>query len=116
MKSYVLLGMVLMTQSLSLEAGGAGGGSWAPEVVTQKHAPLLPCSAAASSLVVNGQYEHYSGKRYQVLVLARHTETLEELVCYKALYDGEMWVRPAAMFTEEVCVNGQVLPRFRFVG
>ena len=99
-----------MTQSLS-----AIGGHDAPQVLAQKHAPLVPYSAATLSLVVNGQYEHYSGKRYQVLAVARHSETLEELVCYQALYDGEVWVRPAVMFTEEVSVNGQMLPRFKLV-
>jgi len=60
-----------------------------------------------------GQYRHYKGGEYQVLGLARHSETLEPLVVYQALY-GErgLWVRPAAMFCESVEVDGQRLPRF----
>ena len=62
---------------------------------------------------VAGIYRHYKGQRYQVLGTARHSETLEELVVYRALY-GEhgLWVRPAAMFVQTVIVDGQSLPRF----
>jgi len=60
-----------------------------------------------------GRYRHYKGNEYQVLGLARHSETLEPLVVYQALY-GErgLWVRPAAMWTESVTFNGQSVPRF----
>jgi hypothetical protein len=62
---------------------------------------------------VAGIYRHYKGQRYQVLGLARHSETLEGLVVYRALY-GEhgLWVRPAAMFGETVIVDGRPVPRF----
>jgi hypothetical protein len=62
---------------------------------------------------VPGLYRHYKGQRYQVLGSARHSETLEELVVYRALY-GEhgLWVRPAAMFSQTVMVDGQPVPRF----
>jgi len=62
---------------------------------------------------VPGVYRHYKGQRYQVLGNARHSETLEELVVYRALY-GEhgLWVRPAAMFGQTVMVDGQPVPRF----
>jgi hypothetical protein len=62
---------------------------------------------------VAGIYRHYKGQRYQVLGLARHSETLEELVVYRALY-GEhgLWVRPAAMFAETVILDEQPVPRF----
>lgn len=57
-----------------------------------------------------GEYEHYSGRRYKLIGLARHSETLEEMVVYQALYgEGNMWVRPLSVFLEEV--NGQ--PRFK---
>jgi hypothetical protein len=64
-----------------------------------------------------GRYTHYKGNPYQVLFVARHSETMEELVVYQALY-GErgMWVRPAKMFLETVTVAGKVTPRFKFVG
>jgi cyclomaltodextrinase len=64
-----------------------------------------------------GRYRHYKGNEYRVLGLARHSETLEVLVVYEALY-GErgLWVRPAAMFTETVLHQGGRVPRFAFVG
>lgn len=62
---------------------------------------------------VAGIYRHYKGQRYQVLGTARHSETLEELVVYRALY-GEhgLWVRPMAMFAQTVTVDGEPVPRF----
>lgn len=68
-----------------------------------------------------GIYEHYSGKRYEIIGLARHSETLEELVVYRALYDSEqfgnhaLWVRPIQMFLETVVMDEKEIPRFRFV-
>ena len=48
-----------------------------------------------------GRYRHFKGNEYQVLGIARHSETLEELVVYRALYgDGGLWVRPASMWTD----------------
>lgn len=62
---------------------------------------------------VAGIYRHYKGQRYQVLGTARHSETLEDLVVYRALY-GErgLWVRPAAMFAQTIVVEGVPVPRF----
>lgn len=63
-----------------------------------------------------GIYQHYKGNRYQVIGVAKHSETLEDLVVYRALYgDGGLWVRPYKMFTEEVVVNGVKKPRFLFL-
>ena len=77
---------------------------------------LPPFSAKAESIVIGGLYEHYKGARYRVLHIARHSETLEELVVYQALYgEGGVWVRPLKMFLEEVVVAGRPQPRFRFV-
>lgn len=61
-----------------------------------------------------GRYRHYKGRPYEVIGLARHSETGEPLVVYRALY-GEfgLWVRPAAMFTEEIEIAGRRVPRFR---
>lgn len=59
------------------------------------------------------RYRHYKGNFYEVLGVARHTETQEELVVYRALYgEGGLWVRPKAMFLEEVIVDGQSMRRF----
>lgn len=69
-------------------------------------------------LVLNGLYEHYKGKRYRVHGIVRHSETLEELVLYETLYEndlGKVWVRPKTMFLETVTINGQEVPRFRFI-
>lgn len=60
-----------------------------------------------------GIYRHYKGNLYQVLHLARHSETQEWLVVYRALYGQyDVWVRPLAMFTETVEINGKTVPRF----
>lgn len=70
--------------------------------------------------IKTGLYEHFKGKRYEVIGLARHSETLEPLVIYKALYkgdfpEGSLWVRPLAMFQENVSVGGRQVPRFRWL-
>lgn len=64
-----------------------------------------------------GEYEHSkSGKKYKVLGVARHSETLEELVVYQALYgENNIWVRPIEMFLEEVEISGAKVPRFKFI-
>ena len=55
------------------------------------------------STVKPGRYRHFKGMEYQVIGTARHSETLEEMVVYRALYgDGGLWVRPAAMWSEQV--------------
>ena len=60
-----------------------------------------------------GKYRHYKGFEYEVLGTAKHSETLEEMVVYRALYgDYGTWVRPLKMFQETVVVNGRQLPRF----
>lgn len=64
-----------------------------------------------------GRYRHYKGKEYEVIGVARHSETLEEMVVYRALY-GErgLWVRPRGMFCEMVEVGVRKVSRFEFVG
>lgn len=64
-----------------------------------------------------GRYRHYKGNEYEVIDLARHSETLEWLVVYRPLYgEGALWVRPYAMFLETVTVDGQSVPRFARIG
>lgn len=67
--------------------------------------------------VLPGKYRHYKGKDYQLMGMATHSETLEPMVVYRALY-GEygLWVRPAAMWNELVEVDGKMVPRFQYVG
>lgn len=66
-----------------------------------------------------GRYQHSkSGKFYNVIGVAKHSETLEVLVVYECLYDnpdGKLWVRPLKMFTEKVELNGKKVPRFKFI-
>lgn len=65
------------------------------------------------STIQPGRYRHFKGKEYQVIGTARHSETLEEMVVYRALYgDGGLWVRPAAMWSELVEGDGYRGPRF----
>lgn len=62
-----------------------------------------------------GKYKHYKGNLYEVIGVAKHSETFEEMVVYKALYQAEgenLWVRPKAMFLEEVEVGGKKIKRF----
>lgn len=64
-----------------------------------------------------GRYRHYKGKDYQVIDLARHSETEEWLVVYRCLYgDHSLWVRPLSMFRETVELAGEQVPRFSRVG
>jgi len=64
-----------------------------------------------------GRYRHYKGRDYEVIGLARHSETEEEMVVYRTLYgDFGLWVRPLEMFMETVEVDGQNVPRFNYTG
>jgi len=64
-----------------------------------------------------GLYRHYKGGRYRVLGTVRHSETLEPMTLYRALYGQQgLWVRPANLFGQTVIVHGRELPRFERVG
>lgn len=64
-----------------------------------------------------GRYRHFKGNEYQIIGIARHSETLEPMVVYRALYgEGGLWVRPASMWTERVERNGYSGPRFVYLG
>ncbi len=64
-----------------------------------------------------GRYRHFKGKEYEVLGVARHSETEEELVVYRALYgDFGLWVRPMSMWTETVERDGKTFRRFTYIG
>lgn len=66
--------------------------------------------------VKRGIYEHYKKKYYEVLDVARHSETLEHLVVYRMLADDfSLWVRPIDMFVEQVDINGNKISRFKFI-
>ena len=64
-----------------------------------------------------GRYRHFKGNEYEVIGTAKHSETLEEYVVYKALYgEGGLWVRPAEMWNETVERDGKVFKRFEYFG
>ena len=64
-----------------------------------------------------GKYRHFKGNEYEVIAIAKHSETTEDYVVYKALYgDGGMWVRPASMWNETVERDGVIYKRFTFIG
>ena len=67
-------------------------------------------------LKIGGIYRHYKGNNYKLLAVATHSETLEKMVVYQALYgDRGVWVRPLSMFTETVEKDGQRLKRFQLI-
>ena len=75
-----------------------------------KDCPALP-------VIRTGKYHHFKGNEYEVIGGARHSETLEPMVVYRALYgDGEMWVRPAAMWDDSVERHGVSYRRFTYIG
>lgn len=69
-----------------------------------------------------GRYQHYKGNFYEVIGIARHTETGEELVIYRALYESKefgknaLWARPKKIFLETVVIEDKEVPRFKYVG
>ena len=64
-----------------------------------------------------GLYQHYKGNQYEVIDEVRHSETEEVLVLYRALYaEKGLWVRPKSMFQESVTLEGQSVPRFKYIG
>ena len=63
-----------------------------------------------------GLYKHFKGNKYGVIGIAKHSETLEEMVVYKALYgDGDIWVRPAKMWNETIQRDGKTFKRFEYI-
>ncbi|MBE6809205.1 MAG: DUF1653 domain-containing protein [Clostridia bacterium] len=63
-----------------------------------------------------GKYRHFKGNMYEVIGIAKNSETLEETVVYRALYgDGGLWVRPASMWNETVLRDGKEYKRFEFI-
>ncbi len=63
-----------------------------------------------------GKYRHFKGNEYEVLYIAKNSETLEEMVVYRALYgEGDVWVRPASMWDETVTRDGETFKRFTYI-
>ncbi len=65
----------------------------------------------------SGRYRHFKGGEYEVIGVAHHSETMEDMVVYRALYgEGALWVRPLAMWEERVVHEGVEQPRFLYIG
>ncbi len=78
-----------------------------------QHGKDIESSENGAADVMPGRYRHYKGNFYEVIGVARHSETGEKLVVYRCLYgDGSLWVRPLGMFMETVIVGGRKVPRF----
>ena len=61
-----------------------------------------------------GKYKHFKGGEYEVIGVAKHSETMEDFVVYKALYGKkDLWIRPLKMFLETVTINGKKIKRFQ---
>jgi len=74
-------------------------------------------SKIAEESIRPGHYRHFKGNEYLVLAMAKHSETLEDMVVYQALYGEKgIWVRPAAMWREKVKQNGKWQERFEYLG
>lgn len=86
-------------------------------LVAKKKQPLT--TAMMSNMTIKlGIYQHHKGMKYRVLGVAKHSETLEDLVVYEALYDNKvskLWVRPLEMFLGKIEKNGKLINRFEFV-
>ncbi|MGH1541769.1 MAG: DUF1653 domain-containing protein [Arenicella sp.] len=68
------------------------------------------------STIKKGRYQHFKGNFYEVIDIARHSETMQEHVVYRALYDDHgLWIRPLEMFVEQIERDGKTLQRFRYI-
>jgi hypothetical protein len=66
--------------------------------------------------IKRGRYRHFKGGEYEVIGVAKHTETMEDLVVYRALYgERTLWVRPVSMFLDTKEIDGKIVPRFQSI-
>ncbi len=69
-----------------------------------------------NEIIIGGTYKHFKGNEYKVLAVAKHSETLEEMVIYQDLYGScDIWVRPKNMFLEDIERDGKIFKRFEFI-
>ena len=99
-------------------AGGAHAAPGTPEPAQPVLAPDAPAARPDQPRAFRpGRYRHFKGNEYEAIGLARHSETLEQLVVYRALYgEGGLWVRPLDMFMEEIERDGKRFARFTYIG
>lgn len=98
---------------------GADGTKYVEDKTAFVRSILEQARREASSMAVRkGRCRHFKGKEYEVIGVARHSETMEDLVVYRPLYESESeyWIRPVAMFLETVEHDGKVLSRFAYIG
>ena len=82
-------------------------------MATSKSLQAMSNPQPPADTIPPGRYRHYKGNEYEVIGIAKHSETLEPMVVYRPLYgEGGLWVRPAAMFAENVVIDGKSQPRF----
>lgn len=88
-----------------------------PIAMNDANPPMPAADLAPLPALPLGRYRHYKGGEYEVIGVARHSETHEAMVVYRPLYNATgWWVRPLAMFAEAVTVDGGSRPRFAFIG
>ncbi|MCA9497611.1 MAG: DUF1653 domain-containing protein [Nitrospirales bacterium] len=76
----------------------------------------LPPQDQTLTIIQPGRYRHYKGKEYQVIGVAKHSETEEDFVVYRTLYGaGDLWIRPAKMFKEKIEMEGKLVFRFEWI-
>ena len=99
-------------------AGAAHAAPGTPEPAQPVQAPDAPAARPDQPRAFRpGRYRHFKGNEYEAIGLARHSETLEQLVVYRALYgEGGLWVRPLDMFMEEIERDGKRFARFTYIG
>lgn len=110
-------GALILTEEKSSGDKTSGSGTVNMAAAQQHTAPAPAPQCVQRQVVVGGKYHHFKGRDYVVLQVGRHSETLEELVVYQELSDQKhVWMRPTAMFLEDVNDFGNIKPRFDYVG
>lgn len=88
-------------------------------ILTFKHVAIIRIQEKTSMQTLKiGRYRHFKGNEYEVVGVAKDSETLAPFVVYRALYGDtqQLWIRPAAMFLEKIERDGKRMPRFEFIG
>ncbi len=86
-------------------------------IMAKEPAEQINPSEAVPEGIRPGRYRHFKGGEYEVMYVAKHSETMEPMVVYRALYgDGGVWVRPASMWNETVARDGADCRRFTWIG
>jgi cyclomaltodextrinase len=104
-----------MEPSARLSVAGCGATRTEQHTTHSMNTPQPPHDKSRPK-IQPGRYRHYKGKEYQVIGVAKHSETEEDLVVYRALYGAcGLWVRPAKMFSEKIEMEGKLISRFEWI-